>query len=771
MSIRGAVACAVCAACVTATVASSRASSQPLRVRTEVAPHELPVGLTQLLEAHCLDCHEGTRLKGELDLGAILARGSADAALLIELRARLVLRDMPPHDEPDRPSRAQYRTAIAAIDTLVKPQARTVAAVRRINRDQYLRSVRDVIGADSLDGVDILSLLPRDEVGEGFDTTGDTLALPALLMEKYFDSAEAIAARVITPASARRNTFVSAEKLTREGVGDTYDGTAWLATDGVIIAPCSIRTAGRYRVEVLACAQQAGSEVARMAIEIDFERVATHDVPHDAAAPGHFVWEGELAAGTRHIAVRFLNDFYDPTQEDPKRRDRNLGVSGVAIEGSLGAVVDSPFEQRMNATAGEGSTALRLRRVAASLGAQWFRRALTQAEVVALVSTARKAAGVIKGAPDEWERQLRALTTALLVDPRFLLRVERDTDEDSSRALSGDELASRLSYFLWSSVPDAALRRAAAAGELAQPTSLAEQTRRMLADPRSASLAERFATQWLGIDGLDEKQLDLKHYPAVDAAMLTSMQRETELLFLDIVRGDKPVRALLNARTTHVDARLAKHYGISNAPSEGFAECPLPDARAAGVLGHASVLVATSNPTRTSPVKRGKWVLQALIDAAPPPPPPGVAQLPESAAERRGLSIRELMRLHRENPDCASCHVRMDAIGLAFETLDADGGVRSLLDGLPIDDATEMPDGTVMRGVDGVRAFIEDGDAFERSLARHLLVYALGRGTAPADDALLDDLAQRLHERGDFASLVEAIVCSDAFRMRGSWVQ
>ncbi|MFZ9916142.1 MAG: DUF1588 domain-containing protein, partial [Phycisphaerales bacterium] len=188
--------------------------------------------------------------------------------------------------------------------------------------------------------------------------------------------------------------------------------------------------------------------------------------------------------------------------------------------------------------------------------------------------------------------------------------------------------------------------------------------------------------------------------------------------------------------------------------------------RGAGVLGHASVLAATSNPTRTSPVKRGKWVLDALLDAAPPPPPPGVPQLPETAEARAGLPMRELMRIHRENPDCLSCHVRMDAIGLAFEGADADGRMRAVVDGAPVDDTTQLADGSVLRGIDGVRALVAHDDAFERSLARHLVVFALGRGTADADDAMLDALAERLRAHGSFRALVEDIVLSDAFRMR-----
>ena len=239
------------------------------------------------------------------------------------------------------------------------------------------------------------------------------------------------------------------------------------------------------------------------------------------------------------------------------------------------------------------------------------------------------------------------------------------------------------------------------------------------------------------------------------------MRRETELLFLDVVRGARPVRALLESRTTQVDSRLAAHYGLAAPPADGWEVRDIPPERGGGVLGHGSVLVATSNPTRTSPVKRGKWVMQALLDDAPPPPPPGVPQLPERPEDAKGLSIRELMALHRANPDCASCHVRMDAIGLAFESNAPDGRLRT-----GFDDASELPDGSILRGVRGIGDLLARDRAFERSLARQLLVYALGRGTAEADDALVDDLAARLRDTGSFAELVEGIVLSDAFRTR-----
>jgi hypothetical protein len=745
----------------------------------------IPATLRPLLEAHCVACHEGARPKGGLDLAGPLASGRIDDEALRALRRRLVKRDMPPAEETERPSEAEYAAAVVTIDGCVPPAAREVSAVRRLNRVQYASAVRDVFGME----IDMRARLPRDEIGEGFDTTADTLVLPPLLLERYLIAAEEIAAELVPPAGPAEPIVVPPERLERRGQGHTRDGLAWLWTQGALTASFEVKRAGRYRITLEAAAQQAGPDLARLAFLLDGAVVREHEVRATPDKPMTIVWEGTLAAGERRAGARFLNDFFDPNAGERASRDRNLAVGFVRIEGPLDAAESSPFLERAHAIAGEGSASRRLGRVAAAFGEELFRRPLGEAERDALVRTVREASQPAekpaqrtrgrepRKAADteiaalaketEWRDGLRILVTALLVDPRFLLRIEKPCKPgEASRALDGHEIASRLSFFLWSSVPDAELRQAARAGELSSSDGVRAHARRMLRDPRARSLSQRFATQWLGIDGLEYRQMDPKVYPGLDAEVLASMRLETERLFDAVVRGEQPVRAIVTARETEIDAALARIYGLEPPAAGRVERRAIDEARASGVLGHASVLLATSNPTRTSPVKRGKWVLEALLDEAPPPPPPGVPQLPETKDARHGLSVRELMAEHRNNPDCISCHVRMDAIGLAFERLDADGRIRSEFDGLPIDDSTEMPDGSVLRGARGVEAMLVGSTRFERSLARHLLVYALGRGTADADDALVDRLAADLAAKGEFQTLVEGIVTSDAFRLR-----
>ncbi len=752
----------------------------------------LPAALHAFLSEHCLDCHAGPRSKANLDLAGCVQAERASSSLLASLRARLAREDMPPDSVEDRPTPADYAAAIDAVDSIVPPARREVPVVMRLNRWQYANSVRDALGllgvdgaggngdadarafADSLRNI-ALSLLPPDDVGEGFDTTGDTLALPPLLMDKYLIAAEAVALAALPPAATDTRRTIGGPELERDGKGQVIDNTAWLFTVGEVGARFKLPRSGRYTVRTVIEQMKAGPEDARAEIRVNGKAVTAVTVANTRGNSGTFEWSGSLAAGEQRITVAFLNDFYNPSDPNQSARDRNLGCRSIEVQGPIGGITRTPCEVALDAAAGtvESADTARLRRVAAALAPRLFRRAVDEKECAKLVQTARTAAG---GAKSSWDEQLRALVTALLIDPRFLLRVEppaRTTDlaqQPGSRALTGSELASRLSFFLWASVPDDTLRLAADAGELNSQDGLARQVNRMLEDERASALADRFFAQWLGIDGLEARSFDPRGYPALSGSTLRAMQAETLALCGRLVRGELPLRSLLTTRETICTPELAQHYGLISAQSATTggerSAYELPPTRPPGVLGHGSVLAATSNPNRTSPVKRGKWVLDVILDQTPPPPPPGVPQLPEGATNQQHLSMRQLMEQHRANPDCASCHTRMDAIGLAFERLDADGRLRSEADGVLIDDRSELPGGTQIDGPQGVAELLLEGNALERSLARRLMIYALGRGTAAADDRLIQQLAQHARAEGTFESLVRGIVLSDAFRTR-----
>ncbi len=779
------------------------------------APPNAQPALDATLRTHCLDCHDGARGKGGFDLNTVL--DGAQPSALRAIRARLARQDMPPVEETERPSAAEYAAMIAAIDAAVPPARREVPLVRRLNRWQVANSIRDTIGslgaeasaqikaglsvdtstpppafAQSLRAI-ALATLPADDVGEGFDTTAATLGLPPLLVEKFLVSAEAVAAAAVLPPSQQRTMEAALGSLERRGQGGQHDGVQVLATNGSLTASFTVTLPGTYRFEATCSASRAGPDVARASVLVDGATVQAQalqpsaptdgdgrkrpgnrdtppeqgargtsppsgpavdgiEVPFERTKPGMLVWQGRLEPGSHRIGVAFLNDYYNPKEPNPAVRDRNLHLHGMRLVGPLEPTTPTPFQRWASDIAGKGSTTQQLRRVATALATELFRVPVEDRDGQTLARTAIDAAG---GSKAPFDDQLRALVTAVLVDPRFLLRVEAPTAAGRSvRNLTGSELASRLAFFLWASVPDRALRDAASRGELSKPGPLRAQIQRMLADPRADALAERFFTQWLGIDGLELRQFDPAIYPGLDARMLTLMQQETRDLCGRIVRGELPVRALLDSTESAGTKELRAFYEVADAP------------RPPGIFGHGSVLAATSNPTRTSPVKRGKWVLEALLDQAPPPPPPGVPQLPEGATNTEDRSMRELMAMHRANPDCASCHVRMDAIGLAFERFDANGRTRTLVDGHAVEDTTELPGGATIDGVPGVATMVGAGTAFERSLARRLLVYALGRGTAEADDPLVAELAARLARDRSFESLVMGIAMSDAFQRR-----
>ncbi|MBX3436439.1 MAG: DUF1592 domain-containing protein [Planctomycetaceae bacterium] len=399
--------------------------------------------------------------------------------------------------------------------------------------------------------------------------------------------------------------------------------------------------------------------------------------------------------------------------------------------------------------------------------ARAFRRPVTDEELQRVLAIAELAfeEGVAE------DDHLKIPMHAVLVSPHFLFRVERDPDpddEDGVRALDDYELASRLSYFLWSSMPDQELFDLAAAGKLKDPETLKAQAARMLADPRSRALIDNFAGQWLQLRDLAHLQPDADLFPGFDDDLRAAMRRETELLFECVIHEDRSVLDLLSADFTYVNSRLANHYGVTGVTGDEFQRVDLPSQRR-GLLTHASILLLTSNPTRTSPVKRGKWILENILGEPPPPPPPGVPELEESG-QLLG-SLRERMEEHRRNESCAVCHRRMDALGFGLENFDAIGAWREQDGRFSIDPSGTLPGGVNFRSPNElVQILVEQKQAeFVRCLTRKLLVYALGRGLSSQDRCSLDTIEEQLAAGGfRFHALIDAIVTSDPFVLRES---
>jgi hypothetical protein len=482
----------------------------------------------------------------------------------------------------------------------------------------------------------------------------------------------------------------------------------------------------------------------------------------------------KLQKGTIELSAHFLNDFYDPDAPDPRRRDRNLYVTALEVQGPLdvGPAQYPESHRKLLATLpGNGvSVAQAAMANLAPLIQRAFRRKVSEQEV-------RPFAALVEQTVQEGERfeaGMQIALQAVLVSPHFLFRVERDEKpDDPSRIheIGQYELASRLSYFLWSSMPDDELFMLANQGKLHQESVLRAQVKRMLQDPRAESLTQNFALQWLNLRMLDTTTPDPKLFSSFDDKLKADMRRETELFFSTIVKEDRSIVDFLRGDFTFVNERLAKHYGLTTkAPivGEEFRRVSLSGTPRRGVLTHGSVLTLTSNPERTSPVKRGKWILENLLGAPPPDPPPDVPQLDATQKAQPNLTLRQQLEVHRQNAVCASCHKTMDALGFGLENFDAVGRWREKDGNDPIDASGVLPGGEKFQGpreLAGVLA--QRKQEFARCFTEKMMVYALGRGLAPYDRCAIDKIVKAAEEdEYRLSTVVTQIVLSDPFRKR-----
>ncbi len=696
------------------------------------------------LEEYCLSCHAGKRAKGDVDLRR------PKVAVWRRVRRVLKRKTMPPLTQEQPPPAARER-ALAVLDRIlgaVQADPGRVTA-RRLNRTEYENTIRDLLAVD----FDARALFPPDEVGHGFDNIGDVLSLPPALLEKYFAAAEEVARKAVldeSPDHPPRHRFPASRLKGRQA---QHQGAAWLYSPGEIFVAHDFRRAGRYVLRVRAFGQQVGTEAVKMAFRLDGRTLQVGDVPATVVKPGTYEHRLKIPAGEHRVGVGFVNDYYRPRHPDPSQRDRNMAVASIEIEGPLDRRV-LPVSHRRLVPVDKSDASFR--RVVKRLAGRAWRRPLTNAE------TTRLLAAVQKAAPKDasFESRLRVAITAVLVSPRFLFRAETDPkDAPEIRDLDGYEIATRLSYFAWSSMPDDALFARAAAGELARDDVLVAEIDRLLHDPRASALARNFASQWLRIRGLDEAAGE-----GLDDELKEAMRTETEMFFEAILREDRPVHELIEANFTFANQRLAKLYGLPGVRGPHLRRVRVDGVRRGGVLTQASVLAMTSNPGRTSPVKRGKWILEALLDAAPPPPEPGADSLPRENAG--GKSLREQLETHRKDPKCAQCHIVMDELGFSLENYDMLGRWRDRDGKHELDTKGKLPDGRTFQGPAGLRKILRNDPRFLRSLAKHMLVYALGRGLTESDDPAVDQLVAALKRRPRLSTLIREIVTLDAFRRR-----
>ena len=720
-----------------------------------------------ILDRHCLGCHGEEKPRGGLNL----AKYGDEAAVLRDLKTwshvleAVEAGEMPPEGKP-RPTGEEAETLTgwlrAAISTAHcnAPDPGRVT-MRRLNRAEYAHTIRDLLGVPFRATEDF----PQDDVGYGFDTIGDVLTLSPILMERYLSAAEEVAAKAIArDLASPGDRHWEAETLAGDG-SHQWDARM-LASEGTVRVPFAAPESGTYRVRVRASAQQAGPEPARIGLNFDGQLVATIDVPATPDSPGIYEATVELAAGPRALGVSFLNDYYNPDDPDPNRRDRNLLVDFVEILGHEAPRPILPETLLIRLPADRADWPEAARASLERFASRAYRRPATPEEVARLV-------GLVEDAGREGEpfgQALQLAAEAVLISPHFLYRAEiRRSPGEAPQPLDGYELASRLSYFLWGSMPDEELFRLARQGMLNDPAVLEAQARRMLANPKAEALSEGFADQWLQIRRLQAVRPDRSRFPRFNDRLRRDMQTETERFFGAIVREDRSILEFLDADFTFLNARLAKHYGIDGVKGEEFRRVTLTDHKRGGVLTQASVLTVTSNPTRTSPVKRGKWILEQILGTPPPPPPPDAGELKDDDHAAGEASLRQRLEQHRARAECATCHSRMDPLGFGFENYDAVGAWREKDGAFPVDASGTLPTGQSFIGPEALKLVLAaKSDEFARCLAGKLMTYALGRGLGFEDNCHLDRIVGGLADDGHrFSRLVVGIVTSDAFRLSG----
>lgn len=721
------------------------------------------------LDRYCLYCHEGSEAEGGIDLALHLSEEEArtDPELYWAAAWKVWDHAMPPPRREEQPSdeeRARFLAWVDHPEGLGRPQRAPAPVLRRMNRAIYARSVEDLCGVSLPEGV--LASLPEDESGDGFDNIGASLTLADDAVLRYLEAAEVAASRAVVPFEAVPER--------RRWVGNELDATntrgtaAALWSQGSVGTMVTIEQAGRYRFRIGAYGDQAGDEPCLMELLVDGRDLHEAEVPTEQGEDTVVEVEVRLDAGGHLLKGRFTNDYWRPDLPEGEARDRNLYIAWIELEGPLDPPAPTAFQRGLferHPLRGEfPGRAPAIAGMIDELATKAWRRPPTREE--------RRRLARLVAEERSWEEVVRLCLTALMTSPHFLFESTWEPERLSAagrRELEGHELATRLAFFLWGRLPDAALLAEAADPAWAgSEDALRRTVERMLDDPRSIALAEDFASQAFRIRGLLEHEVDAEVFPEVDAALLASMQRETEMLFLDVLARDLDLGLFLDADYSFVDRPLAAHYGLDFPPGEGdWRRVELGDTPRRGILGHASVLTMTSMATRTSPVRRGKWILDNLIGAPPPPPPADAGALDEDPEAAREATLRERLAMHRDQPQCISCHMVMDPLGFSLERFDAVGRWRDMVDGLPVDAGGRLPDGTALDGLAEVVDVLEERDGFARLMVARLTSFALGRGLVPADRALVQEVLDRMDPaRPTLRGAIEGIVLSEAFRTR-----
>ncbi len=764
----GLLAAALCAATVwaSACLAAGEASTPA------ATPATLAVGFARevrpLLDRYCAECHGKDVQKGDLDLelAAPAALAPAQRPLWLRTLQKLKARQMPPakHRQLDDDERERITAWIGALRRSDPPDPGRVTS-RRLNRSAYDRTIHDLFGIDFRPAADF----PADDVGDGFDGDGDVLSLSPLLMEKYLFAADAILDRVVV--DDRVDLHWSGSELVavvdgkaQERAADPAAGKPQpcaLSGPGEAVAMLPVPNAAAYTIRFKAAAETAGGEPARVVVRIDGVAAYECRVSANAKSPAAYAFTTTLTPGQKRLSLVFINPVATPVASSatppgthaapgaPARavevaRPRRLLIDSVDVQGPPAAPLTAAHRRLFTATPGPGLAKREAaRRIATDFAARAYRHPPDAAQLDLLLRVFDLADA--QDAP--FSAAVKLMIKAALISPSFLLRIEeeRPPGADGAYAIGDYDLAVRLSYFLWSTMPDEQLTAAAAAGTLHQPTVLAGEVRRMLADPRARALTDDFAGQWLQLRNVFIVEPDRTRFPGLTRELRQAMYDEGALLFAGVLQNKGSLLELLDCDYTYVNADLARFYGMAGITGRQMRRVPLEDRDRGGILTLPALLMVTSHPTRTSPVKRGRWVLEEILGTPPPPPPPLVAALDQQDQHGGvGLSMRQKLERHRSDPACASCHAVMDQIGFGLEGFDAIGHARTRDDaGALVDTSGELPGGRRFSTPDGLkRLLLTYRDDFARTFIARLLGYALGRRLQDADERVIDAIAR-----------------------------
>ena len=726
------------------------------------------IAVKPVLTQTCVPCHNDRMASGGLNvavfstLGSIHEQREGWEKILQKIRSG----EMPPKGIP-RPSEAQVEAMMKFVhgefewaDRNVKPDPGRVTA-RRLNRNEYSNTIRDLLAVDFRAEKDF----PSDDSGYGFDNIGDVLTISPVLMEKYLSAAERIAARAIgadplpKPLEAQ---YHAKDKTIRRPDVSTIEATHRVEWDG------------EYTVRIgLPGERSAEAKPVTMNFYMDGKLLQSAQVE---TKPSKLVYFNPYSDEEMHLTlpegdhvfrVSFINDDFVKglSEKDAYSAKKNKYLDSITFVGPFATKTEKPSRKKILICDPNSGPAC-VEKIITTVARRAYRRPVTKAEVAALT----RFVGMAKAEGQTTEQGVQLALQAILVSPHFLFRIERDPDpNDPSKIhkITEIELASRLSSFLWSSMPDDQLLGLAEANKLRAPGVLEAQVKRMLADERAAAFASNFAGQWLETRNLDSVKPDPQKFPEWGPDLRDAMKAETRLFFEWVLRENRPMSDFLDAKYTFLNDRLAKHYGIAGVTGPEFRRVELTTDQRGGILSQAAVLTVSSYPTRTSPVIRGKYVLQNILGTPPPPPPPDVPALDEKAVGSTG-SLRQQLGVHRANAMCASCHNKMDVLGFGLENYDAIGRWRTMDGKFPIDASGTFPNGKTFTTPAQMSELLKgDLPEFSRCLTDKMLTYALGRGLERYDRQALGEINAKLVADGyRFQTLLNEIVRSLPFQSR-----